>query len=144
MTPLQQLQSKIQEVIHPNGIPLEFTHKSSDEWNNGCGNKPFFCNIIDKRKRKDDCHRVLRSGVKTPGVYHKDFIIQNTGKPIDLQDILLALVSKDVQIKLFKEQIQIAKFYGFQKKPLIIDIDLTKTIAEQDEETIKALLELIS
>ena len=184
MTPLQQLQSKIQKAKYPcgecwgggeSGYPetLDDGHitinKEQCKNCKGTGTDiplEFGCEILMSYYKKntkyiflgDSKGHVLNSGTyQKGGVFYcirdtaiqptqKDYddIIQNLGKPIDLQDILLALVSKDVQIKLFKEQIQIAKFYGFQKKPLIIDIDLTKTIAEQDEETIKALLELIS
>jgi len=153
-----KLRKAVQKILYPDGdIPLEFG-----------------CEVLMSYYKKntkyiflgDSKGHVLNSGTyQTGGVFYcirdtaiqptqKDYddIIQNLGKPIDLQDILLALSYKeeseeirDMQINHFESGICSVRVEKMETRELFdFHIDLTKTIAEQDEETIKALLELIS
>jgi len=116
----------------------------------------FGCEVVSRIKDgTQEFHHILSSGNKIIGTTHyptceystksvnSDLIIEILGKPLTTNDILLMLNKKNLDISLDLEWasgilVVLQKMEGFETW-----IDLTKSIENQTEDTLSAILSLV-
>lgn len=141
----RKLQKRVNEILHPKGIPLEF----------GCETKQGVVISVRKYKGWDFITYDGDTGLKG-GVYNSDKIL---GKPTTLQDLLRCIHIRKTFELTIDLQGYFASYIGqdtyevvhetmerthFPQHNNLTKIDMEKDIKDQDEEVLQGIYKLIS